>query len=274
MSGPVPVRLALAMKRTTVIAGLNIHTYTTDKFATSTKPILALFALHGRLGSSETGPVQELISALVNAAEGHANEKDLMVVAFDHRNHGTRLRSEISNQGFEENAKHVSVVHVFTNAPAGTTQDVSFVMDFLESYLIVEWGVAGISLGGHSTWMVAAAEPRVKLAIPIIGCPDYLALMEPRAAAHGIGMGPPYFPESLLKVIRARALTALPYTSKGAENPFLGKKVLVLSGGSDPVVPWAASEAFVEGLEFFEGVGHMVPPPMVQAAVRFVLGML
>jgi hypothetical protein len=82
MSGPVPVRLALAMKRTTVIAGLNIHTYTTDKFATSTKPILALFALHGRLGSSETGPVQELISALVNAAEGHANEKDLMVVAF------------------------------------------------------------------------------------------------------------------------------------------------------------------------------------------------
>jgi pimeloyl-ACP methyl ester carboxylesterase len=132
--------------------------------------------------------------------------------------------------------------------------------------------------------MVAAAEPRVKLAIPIIGCPDYLALMEPRAAAHGIGVGPPYFPESLLKVIRARALTALPYTSKGAENPFLGKKVLVLSGGSDPVVPWAASEAFVEGLEVgpagtkefivFEGVGHMVPPPMVHAAVRFVLGML
>jgi pimeloyl-ACP methyl ester carboxylesterase len=164
-------------------------------------------------------------------------------------------------------------------------------MDFLESYLfpagerrIVEWGVAGISLGGHSTWMVAAAEPRVKLAIPIIGCPDYLALMEPRAAAHGIGMGPPYFPESLLKVIRTRALTALPYTSKGAENPFLGKKVLVLSGGSDPLVPWVASEAFVEGLEVgpagtkefivFEGVGHMVPPPMVQAAVRFVLGML
>lgn len=34
----------------------------------------------------------------------------------DHRNHGTRLRSKISNQGFEENAKHVSVVHVFTNA--------------------------------------------------------------------------------------------------------------------------------------------------------------
>ncbi|KAJ6577283.1 Alpha/Beta hydrolase protein [Mycena capillaripes] len=275
------------MKRTTIIAGLDIHTYTTEKFATSTKPVLALFALHGRLGSSEEGSVQDLISDLVNAAEEHVGERDLMVVAFDHRNHGMRLRDKTLNQGFKENANHV---HDMYTIQTGTAQDVSFVMDFLEAYLfpmgersIVEWGVAGISLGGHSTWMVAASEPRVKIAIPIIGCPDYLALMGPRAAARGIGMEPPHFSESLMKVIKARALTALPYTSKGAENPFLGKKLLVLSGGSDLLVPWVASQAFVEGLEVgagkkecivFEGVGHAVPPPMVQAAVRFVLGML
>jgi len=44
---------------------------------------------------------------------------------------------------------------------AGTARDVSFMIDFLPSYLfpheeskIDSWGVAGISLGGHSTWII------------------------------------------------------------------------------------------------------------------------
>ncbi|KAF8207287.1 Alpha/Beta hydrolase protein [Mycena galopus ATCC 62051] len=172
----------------------------------------------------------------------------------------------------------------------GTAQDVSFLIDYLEAYLfpagertIADWGVTGISLGGHSTWMVAAGDPRVTVAIPIIGCPDFLKLMEPRAAAHGITMGPPHFPESLLKVIRAKTPATLPCTSVGPENPFIGKKVLVLSGEADTLVPWTASQAFVEGLEVgtgtkeyivYHGVGHEVPPPMVNAAVKFVLGLL
>ena len=43
---------------------------------------------------------------------------------------------------------------------AGTAQDVSFLIDFLSSYLfpndertISQWLVTGISLGGHSTWI-------------------------------------------------------------------------------------------------------------------------
>ncbi|KAF7330389.1 hypothetical protein MVEN_02477400 [Mycena venus] len=279
------------MKRTTVIiAGLDVHIYTTKTFATSTKPILALFALHGRLESSETGSIQNLIPPLVDAAEKHESEKgkDLMVIALDHRNHGTRLRDNTANLDFKENANHL---HDMWTIQAGTAQDVSFLMDYLEAYLfpagersIVEWGVAGISLGGHAAWILAAAEPRVTLAIPIIGCPDYLKLMVPRAAASGIAMRPPHFPESLVKVIRAKGPPALPYTSKGHENPFLGKKILVLSGEADTLVPWTASQVFVEGLEvgptgvkeyiLFHGVGHAVPPPMVNAAVNFVLGVL
>jgi len=53
---------------------------------------------------------------------------------------------------------------------AGTAQDVSYLIDFLPSFLypndertIVEWGVAGISLGGHSTWIALA---RGKSSIP------------------------------------------------------------------------------------------------------------
>ena len=43
---------------------------------------------------------------------------------------------------------------------AGTANDVSFLIDFLPAYLypndertVVRWGVAGVSLGGHSTWI-------------------------------------------------------------------------------------------------------------------------
>jgi len=42
----------------------------------------------------------------------------------------------------------------------GTARDVSFLIDFLPSFLyptgrmpIAEWGVAGKSLGGHATWI-------------------------------------------------------------------------------------------------------------------------
>ncbi|KAF8207286.1 hypothetical protein K438DRAFT_432410 [Mycena galopus ATCC 62051] len=101
------------MKQSTVISGLDVHVYTTSKFATSTKPILAIFALHGRLGSSEEISTQNLILALVDGAEKHEGEKDLMVVAFDHRNHGTRLRNKTANLVFQENPNHASVVHAY-----------------------------------------------------------------------------------------------------------------------------------------------------------------
>jgi len=45
----------------------------------------------------------------------------------------------------------------------GTAADVSFLIDFLPAYLfpmddrsIYVWGVAGKSLGGHSTWLILA----------------------------------------------------------------------------------------------------------------------
>ena len=49
----------------------------------------------------------------------------------------------------------------FIAVAAGTAQDVSFLIDFLPSYLfprgertISQWVCAGKSLGGHSTWIV------------------------------------------------------------------------------------------------------------------------
>jgi hypothetical protein len=48
----------------------------------------------------------------------------------------------------------------FDLGTVGTARDVSFLIDFLPSFLyptgrmpIVEWGVAGKSLGGHAAWI-------------------------------------------------------------------------------------------------------------------------
>lgn len=49
----------------------------------------------------------------------------------------------------------------FVEHQVGTARDVSFLIDFAPAYLfpnaertVDRWGVAGISLGGHSVWSI------------------------------------------------------------------------------------------------------------------------
>ncbi|CAK5268592.1 unnamed protein product [Mycena citricolor] len=273
--------LLAIMQKTTVIAGLEVYTHTTDAFADSTKPIYAVFFLHGRMGSAQSDYMQKITAEILSSPAARSESKDLMIVTFDHRNHGTRLKDRLYNLSFEENPNHALDMYTIQ---LGTAKDVSFLIDFLPSYLfplgertISDWGVTGISLGGHSAYIAGASDPRLKLTIPIIGCPDYLALMYPRAKEAGLNAGPPYLPDSFVEQVKRDSLLSLPYTSEGPENPFYGKHVLVLSGGADPLVPWTASKPFVEGLQVgpgskefivFDGVGHDVPPPMVAALIK------
>jgi hypothetical protein len=96
-------------------------------------------------------------------------------------------------------------------------------------------------------------EPRLTLRIPIIGCPDYTKLISKRAKSSRIPFAPPYFPTSFKTYIETHDPAKLPYHVKDTSNPFFGKKVLVLSGKEDRLVPWVASAEFVEGLEVGEG---------------------
>ena len=156
--------------------------------------------------------------------------------------------------------------------------------------------LAGISLGGHATWYALQhgergqtlwfgrdltefwfAEPRLSVAVPIIGCPDYLALMRGRAKASGLQFGPPILPDSLLEVIKRESPVSTPVAGR---NPFFGKKILVLAGGKDELVPWVFSESFVERIEVGEkgvkkvlvypGVGHAFTAPMEEEVANFV----
>ena len=124
------------------------------------------------------------------------------------------------------------------------------------------------------------ADPRVKIGIPVIGCPDYLALLASRAEHAGVTLTPPYVPASLLSIIRREDPAAVSIrASEASANPFLGKKILVLSGAADKLVPWAASKEFVEALHvgeggrkqvvLEEGAGHEYTDRMKAELVKF-----
>lgn len=126
-------------------------------------------------------------------------------------------------------------------------------------------------------------DPRVTIGVPIIGCPDYLALISGRAQANGISLDDRrYFPDSLRAQIVESDPVSTAYRINGPTNPFLNKKILVLSGAVDPLVPWSASELFVEGLQVGDkgvkkvvieaGAGHEVTPAAVKELVAFVRG--
>ncbi|KAI0749921.1 Alpha/Beta hydrolase protein [Daedaleopsis nitida] len=290
-------------KQTLMVAGITVNVFSlstpdTESSATAEganqKPVAILFLLHGR--TSRADHVELVAKAILDevyakrkSEEGKAETHDLLVVTFDHRNHGSRLVDEKANMAWSDSRRNDRHAIDMYAIQTGTAQDVSFLIDFLPSYLfpngervISQWLVSGISLGGHSTWITLKIDPRVKLGIPIIGCPDYLTLIRSRAEQSSIPIGPPYFPDSFMVYLKRNDPAATPHTAADAENPFRGKKILVLCGQEDTLVPWSASKQFVEELDVGEqegglktvvvepGVGHTCSPGMVKEAVRFL----
>ena len=135
-------------------------------------------------------------------------------------------------------------------------------------------------LATEDSRLTTSTEPRLTVGIPVIGCPDYLTLLELRADKHGLPLAPPYMPASLRAYIQAHDPVAADYKSTSASNPFGGKHILVLSGAADPLVQWTASSTFVEGLQVgtsgrkevkvLEGVKHEYTPGMRETAIRFI----
>jgi len=276
-------------KQTVPVGGLTVHVYSHSDVDPAT-PVTILFLLHGRLGRAEG--IEWVVHSTLQSVQERRTEasqgaQDLLIVTFDQRNHGSRLVSELANEAWGKNAfneRHAIDMYAIYS---GTSRDVSYLIDFLPAYLfpsgerrIAQWLVGGISLGGHASWLTLRTEPRVKLGIPIIGCPDFLTMMGERAVKNGLAAGPPYFPDSLVALVQRDDPASAPYASQGAENPFLGKKVLVLSGADDKLVPWTASAEFVQELELGEGgvkkvvvapgVGHECTPEMVKEMAQFV----
>ena len=122
---------------------------------------------------------------------------------------------------------------------------------------------------------------RIRFGVPIIGCPDYLSLMEHRADQQGILLDAPHFPEAFRELVKHYDPIFSRYASRDPQmNPFIGKRVLVLCGQCDELVPWSASRTFVEDLEVgddgvkevkvYAKVGHVRTPEMEDDACLFV----
>ncbi|KAJ3800670.1 Alpha/Beta hydrolase protein [Lentinula aff. detonsa] len=276
------------------VGGLPVQVYSSIE-SDASKPVFILFFLHGRMGKADN--LEPFIMPIYQDLVGSAKvlDQDLVVVTFDHRNHGGRSIDDKANQGWDEDESRSNVRHGIDMFAIqdGSARDVSFLIDYLPAYLYPEserkisgWGLAGVSLGGHSTWTALAKDPRIQVGIPIIGCPDYLTLISKRAAKFGISLdsASKYFPESLLTLIRKETPPSTPYLMEDVSNPFFGKKILVLSGGADPLVPWDASQSFVEKLAVGPlgykkvvvqpNTGHTVTPEMVKEFLEFLKGVV
>ncbi|KAG6853967.1 hypothetical protein C0991_012114 [Blastosporella zonata] len=286
-------------KDTLVIAGLGINIYSAaPTIVAERKDVVVFFLLHGRYGSAEQ--VDPIARSLIEQTKGKA--RGLLVVTFiylaiplqDQRNHGKRLVDRQGNNAWstdktsaKHNERHALVQSVDMYAiQTGTARDVSLLIDFLPSFLypddephpIVEWGVAGISLGGHSTWITLTNDKRITTGIPIIGCPDYSKLIAYRAEQTDVNLTGRYYPKSLRDLVSEVDPASL--IQDGTANPFLGKKILVLSGAADTLVPWEASKGFVTKLDVgsgglkkvsvYEGVGHECTDGMVKEMASFI----
>lgn len=266
--------MAKSQKQSLAVGGIQLNVFSPylPGPGEATNAVAVLFLLHGRLSKADV--LETTATKLVEKSEDRRSTSNgialgLVVVTFDLRNHGMRTINpqgnlQWSGNSEEDNPRHA--VDMFSMI-SGTHRDISFLIDFLPPYLfphgeqaVERWMVAGISLGGHATWYALQHEPRLSVGIPVIGCPDYLALIQDRANASGLKFGPPILPDSLLEVIERESPVSSPGTDK---NPYSGKKILVLVGGKDELVPWVFSESFVERVDVGEGVKKVVVYPNV-----------
>ncbi|KAG9034912.1 hypothetical protein FS837_002085 [Tulasnella sp. UAMH 9824] len=298
----VPVR-----NFTIPVAGLAVDVYSLETDA-AVQDVAIVFLLHGRTGSAKS----EYVKIMINSILQHYDEQrrgatksdlkqDLVIVTYVRRNElpqiahpndrGVYRTTEIMERDWFMSRLIMPGLSVRTcqiHGISGAAKDISFLIDFLPSYLypngernVVDWGIIGLSLGGDASWIVLKDDPRVTLGIPVIACPDYLGVMEFRAKQSGVSTSPPSFPDSLRRYIQQHDVLATPFNQDSRSNPFLGKHILVLSSGADTLVPFEQfCKPFVDGLEVgvegtkrvvvLAGVGHEITDEMREEAARFI----
>lgn len=187
---------AAVSSTTLTIAGLQLDIYGLVELPASATSVSCLWLHHGRLRKKEdmAETAHRVISAHQHQHRQQENQtkRGLIAVAFDQRNHGTRLVSARANDSWNRgNGTHAQDMFGMVS---GTVCDTMHLIDVLEGYLfgagdgpgggggttttgrvvIDQHLVLGRSLGGHSAWQLLFADPRVTAAVVVIGCPDYM----------------------------------------------------------------------------------------------------
>ena len=134
--------------------------------ASGRRPVVIL--LHGTGGSKSDAQIVKLSEALV--------ARGFIAVAIDGRYHGERAKPGARSTEYVAamlRAYRTPGAHPFLY---DTVWDVMRLIDYLETRQDVERrriGVMGISKGGMETYLAAAADPRIAVAVPVIGVQSF-----------------------------------------------------------------------------------------------------
>ena len=206
----------------------------------------AVICLHG-LGGRKEG----MLSYLETLAR-----REIVGVAIDARYHGDRAGDvqAAMAEAFRTGKEHPYLWD--------TAWDTWRVMDYLETRPDIHaerLGVMGISLGGHTTWMVSA-DPRVKVAVPCISVcswrwqlehEGYTQRVKNLSKALDAVKAELREPEITPKVVAAawqRWLPGVPakYDCQDILSAMAPRPLLVIGGDSDPVAPLEGAQVAIK----------------------------
>ncbi|CEP18723.1 hypothetical protein [Parasitella parasitica] len=271
-------------KQVIPIIGLHITVYGLDEYNQLPKgtPVSIMFALHGRLqNQSKMEPIAQAICQLNEKRK--QGDSHILVITFDSANHGSRLVHKLANFGWVE-GKHKNPNHAVDmwSMVNSTARTVTELIDVVEHYifgplphsLVRTWGCIGFSMGGHATFMASANDPRITVAIPIVGMADFLGLMESRLKESNMSSEtylPKHFCDNVLKA------------TKNMDQQLKSKHILIINGENDTLVKAQYNRPLIESLRHIHtgkegqdwkyylvpGVGHEWCPEMFESSVQW-----
>lgn len=278
-------------KHAFTVGGIITNVFGLDELPPDIATVSCLWLLHPRLSKKEhMEPVAHTVITAWNNKLAHKRgqaRQGLVAVAFDQRNHGSRIVDRIANQAWAQgNPRHAQdMFSVFQ----GTAADCSQLIGYLPAYVfpqnerdITSHFVLGVSLGAHAAWHCVLHDERISAAVIVVGCADYRRLMMQRAEASKLQtwtktnpagktfVGSTDYPKALMDAVdkydpagllmgeMAEASNDLMREPSDREKKRLmplmrdhlaGKRILNQAGAEDKLVPYACSVPFLKWLE-------------------------
>ncbi len=224
------------------------------------------FFVHGLQGSLQT---------TFNDCRAAA-ERGMIAIGVEQRNHGRRIIDVRRN--LRQN--HPGFYTDLFGICLGSARDIQSIIDLLDSALGIRptrIGMSGTSLGGYTTLMAMALEPRIEVGAPVVGMADLRFVAREAAMLEGADASDVdgAFPPSLQRAMDQYEPCLRP-------ELFANRPLMLINGAKDTVVSPEANRAFYDALrphytyperlalEIEPDADHAVTPTMQQHAIDWL----